>query len=304
LEENILKTFSLLQETIEAYSQNNKCLLNTVNPDSSNPIPQAFYTIFMAFFQLIIDSKVLPADPHGIMKALQNLQKKLDLSNRYATIQARKNNINQTKGLIQNYFAKQDTPSLGQGVELVQNLKNSLLRSHIETTKYECKQGILDLSIDRKINSNLLQNIIETICGIANSEPDTDGYIFWGVADKKQDADKIEELDNITPIEINKRYIVGIDREAKILKKSLEKYVERLVNAIRKSSLTDPLKTQVVTKIDTITYKGLSVIRINVPSQKDLSYVDNKVFMRVNSSTREATGPEIVALYQIFQKNN
>jgi len=196
LEEDIVKTFSVLGETIETYSSDNKCLQNLVNP-VINPIPQAFYTIFMAFFQLVIDLELLPANPQGIMEALKNLQKKLDLSRRYTTIQDRRNNINQTKGLIQDYFAKKDTSTLGQGAELIQSFKNSLLRSRIETAKYECKQGLLDLSPSRKLNNDLPQRLVETICGIANSDPNTDGYIFLGVADKKEDAEKIKILDGL-----------------------------------------------------------------------------------------------------------
>jgi uncharacterized protein with ParB-like and HNH nuclease domain len=66
LEEDIVKTFSVIGETIETYSSDSKCLQNIVNPGINNPIPQAFYTIFMAFFELIIDSELLPADPQKI----------------------------------------------------------------------------------------------------------------------------------------------------------------------------------------------------------------------------------------------
>ncbi|AFZ07737.1 protein of unknown function DUF262 [Oscillatoria nigro-viridis PCC 7112] len=303
LEENIVKTFSVLGATIETYSSDNKCLQNLVNPGINNPIPQAFYTIFMAFFELIIDLDLLPANPQGIMEALKNLQKKLDLSRRYTAIQDRKNNINQTKGLIQDHFAKKkDKSNLGQGVELIQTFKNSLLRSRIETTKYECKQGLMELSANRKLNKNLLPRLVETICGIANSDPENDGYIFLGVADKKQDAEKIKKLDGINPIEINDRYVVGIDREARILGKPLEDYVGILRDTIRQSHLTDPLKTQVMTKIDTIDFKGLSVIRINVPSQKQVSFVGEKAFIREDSSTVEANAPKLVAVSLLFPK--
>ncbi|MEG3908015.1 DUF262 domain-containing protein [Microcoleus sp. w2-18bC1] len=305
LEENIVKTFSLLAETIETYSQGNKCLVNIVNSGSSNPIPQAFYTIFMAFFELVIESELLPANPQGIMEALKNLQNKLDLSHRYAKIQDRRNNINQTKGLIQDYFAKQDSSTSGYGAELIQNFKNSLLRSRIETAKYECKQGFLDLSpTSRKLNDGLPQRLVETICGIANSDPDTDGYIFIGVADKKEDAEKIKILDAINPIEINDRYVVGIDREAKFLGKTLEDHVGILINAIKKSALTDTLKTQVLMKIDTIFYKGFSVIIINIPSQKAMSFVGKKAFFRENSSTVEAEGPKVLAVSERFKKSS
>jgi uncharacterized protein with ParB-like and HNH nuclease domain len=302
LEEDIVKTFSILGETIETYSSDSKCLQNIVNPGINNPIPQAFYTIFMAFFELIIDSERLPADPQKIMEALTNLQQSLQLSKRYAEITDRIKNINKTKGLIQDYFAKKDKSTLGQGAELIQTFKNSLLRSRIETAKYECKQGLLDLSQSRKLNNDLLQRLVETICGIANSDPENDGYIFLGVADKKQDAEKIKNLDKINPIEINDRYVVGIDREARVLGKTLEDYVGILINTIRKSHLTDPLKTQVLTKIDTIDFKGLSVIRIHVPSQKEVSFVGEKAFIREGSSTVEANPRKVVAVTQLFQK--
>ena len=256
----------------------------------------------MAFFELIIDSEVLPANPQKIMQALKKLQQKLELSKRYAEITDRIRNINQTKGLIQNYFAKKDTSTLGQGAELIQAFKNSLLRSRIETAKYECKQGLLNLSPNRKLNNDLLQRLVETICGIANSDPDTDGYIFLGVADKKKDAEKIKTLDGINPIEINDRYVVGIDREARVSGKTLEDYVGILINTIRKSDLTDTLKSQVLMKIDTIDFKGLSVIRINVPSQKQVSFVGEKAFIREDSSTVEAKGRKLVAVSQVFQK--
>jgi predicted HTH transcriptional regulator len=238
------------------------------------------------------------------MQALTKLQQKLQLSKRYAEITDRINNINQTKGLIQAYFApKKDKSHLGQGAELIQTFKNSLSRSRIETTKYECKQGLMDMSpTNRKLNNNLLPRLVETICGIANSDPENDGYIFLGVADKKQDAEKIKNLDAINFIEINDRYVVGIDREARVLGKTLEDYVGILINTIRKSDLTDPLKTQVLMKIDTIDFKGLSVIRINVPSQKQVSFVGEKAFIREDSSTVEANAPKLVAVSQFFQK--
>jgi len=66
--------------------------------------------------------------------------------------------------------------------------------------------------------------------------------------------------------------------------------------------LTDTLKSQVLMKIDTIDFKGLSVIRINIPSQKQVSFVGKKAFIREDSSTVEAEGLKLVAVSQVFQK--
>ncbi len=78
--------------------------------------------------------------------------------------------------------------------------------------------------------------------------------------------------------------------------------MEILINAIKKADLTNPLKTQILMKIDTINYKGYSVIRINVLSQKEVSFVGEKAFIRENSSTVEAKGPKLLAVSQLFQK--
>jgi len=101
---------------------------------------------------------------------------------------------------------------------------------------------------------------------------------------------------------LSHRYVVGIDREARVSGKTLEDYVGILMNTIRKSDLTDTLKSQVLMKIDTRDFKGLSVIRINVPSQKQISFVGEKAFIREDSSTVEAKGPKLVAVSQFFQK--
>lgn len=301
IEQEVIKTFSVLRETIEQYSTDNKCLLHTVNPGSNNPIPTAFYTIVMAFYDLVINKELLPSDPDAIVKSLENIQQKLELSRRYTTIKDRKNNINQVKGLIQDYFAKREPPVLGQGAELIFNLENSLRRSRIETNRYECKQGLLNLDQTRDINNDLLKRLIDTICGIANLGPEANGYIFIGVADKSKDAERIKTLDKITPIEINERYIVGVDREAKAQQLQLEDYVKILVDAVSKSELTEPLKSQVLAGFDTISYKGLSVIRITIPAQYQLSFVGDTAFVRKDSSTEEIKGPELLAIDQLFR---
>ena len=132
--------------------------------------------------------------------------------------------------------------------------------------------------------------------------PEADGYIFIGVTDSKNDAERVKSLDRINPIEINGRYIVGIDREALLQNKTLEQYVKVLTSAIIESELTNPLKTQLLTKFDTILYKGYSVIRITIPAQNEISFIGDKSFIRKDSSTVEIKGKELLAISQIFQK--
>jgi hypothetical protein len=53
-------------------------------------------------------------------------------------------------------------------------------------------------------------------------------------------------------------------------------------------------------KIDIICYKKLSVVRIHVPPQDSVSFVDDKAFTREHSSTIEAKGPQLLAIDKLF----
>ena len=66
--------------------------------------------------------------------------------------------------------------------------------------------------------------------------------ISTSVADKDADAERIETM------KVGQRYIVGIDREAKLLGTTNDKYLERIVGSLRTSALSDPLKTQVLSQ--------------------------------------------------------
>lgn len=90
---------------------------------------------------------------------------------------------------------------------------------------------------------------------MANVGPEADAFIFIGVADKEQDAKRVEQLDGIEAPRIGQRYVVGIDREVAVLKTKTDSYLEKLVGAIRAADLSEPLKTQVLSKIDVIAYR-------------------------------------------------
>ncbi|MBP6471234.1 MAG: DUF262 domain-containing protein [Chloroflexi bacterium] len=300
LREEIKATMSVLREVIDGYNSQSNTLRSVVNPGSRNPIKGAFYALLMAFHKLVIVEEKTPDDYHAIMNAIKGLQKQMIASAKYATTNDRIKNVDKTVGLIQRYFVKKDPPMLRHGAGLALDLENSLRRSRIETTRYECKQGIVDLSSDRKLDKKILVKIVETICGIANVGPDADGFIFIGVADKKEDADKITALDGVVPVTVGSRYVVGLDREIQLLGLKQEQYLEKIMGHIRSSDLSEPLKSQILSQVDYVIYKGLTVIRLRIPAQREISFLAERAYIRENSSTIEATGKKLIAVNQLF----
>lgn len=290
--------FSILEEIFDSQ---NTTIIDVTNPKSRNPVKESFFSIFMALFTLIVKEEKSPAENDKVVKALKDLQKKMTSTANYSITADREKNINLTYGLIHKYFVKKDPPVLKHGAGLALDFENSIRRSKIESNRYECKQGFFDLSHKRKLNQKLYKEIIDTICGIANVGPDEDGFLFFGVADKLNDAETIKKIDKIDYRTINDRYIVGIDRELKLENWSLDDYVNKLLGEIDKSELSEPLKSQVKSQIDIIDYKGMSIIRIRIPKQSEISFVGNKSFIRENSKTIEMDAPRLLSISKLFK---
>lgn len=294
LKRDVQNTFSVFKNCIESISTESNYLRNVVTPGARMPIKNAFYTIYMAMYSLLVKEDLSPCDNRGLFGSLCDLQSRIKVATHYTKTADRLYNIALTKGLMQPYFVKKEPSSLSHGSGLALDFENSIRRSKIETPRYEFKQGLLRLSDDRKYDKALEDQILKTICAIANIGPKSEGYIFIGVADKEADAKRIKELDKVLPIKISNHLVVGIDREATVLGITLEDYCRRIVAFIKASTLSDFLISSVLSNIDIIDYCSFSVIRIKVPSQSEISYCNEEVYERQYNNTVKITMPKAI----------
>src|SRR4029450_1652130 len=129
------------------------------------------------------------------------------------------------------------------------------------------------------------QKLLQTICAIANVGPDADGFLYIGIADKSADAHQVQALYGIEPVSFEHVKIVGVDREADTLKLSLDKYIRIVEDAVKNSKLTGPLRTQVLTGFDVVTYKAMTVVRIRIPRQQQATFLGDDCFIRIGTAT-------------------
>lgn len=294
LRKDVQNTFSVIINCIESVSKEPNYLRSIVTPASRISFKNTFYTVFMAFYTLLVKEDQSPFDCAGLFNSLYDLQSHIKVETHYSTTDNRRKNISLTEGLMRPYFVKKEPSSLSHGSGLALDFENSIRRSKIETPRYEFKQGLLRLSDDRKYDKNLEDQILKTICAIANIGPKSEGYIFIGVADKEADAIRIQKLDGVQPIKVSTHSVVGIDREASSLGISLEDYCRRIVSFIKSSSLSDFLISSVLSNIDIIDYRSLSVIRIKIPSQNEISYYNDEVYERQYNNTEKVESPKAI----------
>lgn len=300
LNDEIKQVLSVLKTIIEDYNPNINALRSIVAPRSRNPVKSSFYAIFMAFFDLLVKQNKSPIETKKIVEALKGHQKQITQGTHYIKAENRIKDINKTIGLIQKYFAHREPSVLDHGPGLAIDFENSLRRSRIETPRYEFKQGILGIEDNAKVNKDLLDRILNTICGIANLGPNSEGFIYIGVADKKKDAERIKEIYKTDYTDISDHYVVGIEREAKKMCVTAEQYLGIIINHIRQSKLSEPLKTQILTQIDQVNYKNYVVVRIRVPTQFQLSDLDDVYYVREGSETKKIEGKKLIAINALF----
>ncbi len=301
--QEVKSTFSTIRAAIEAHDSNRFAFRKLVYPKpTSNAQKSPFYAVFMAFFELMHRESLTPDVNEDIMAQIDNLTNKIEIGQKHIKSDDRRSNIKITKGLIRDHFVKADVATLTHGPGLLIDFENSIRRSRTETARYEFKQGLLRLDDQKTPDPMIIQVILETICGISNIGPEADGFMYIGIADKSADSERAKELYKFEPVKFDQVSIVGVEREAKQLGVELDKYMRRIEDGIRHSKLTDPLKTQVLSALDVVTYKGLAVVRIRVPKQVQASFLGDDCFIRIGSSTHKATGPQIAAVSNAFAK--
>lgn len=302
VKKDIKVVFSEIKEIAETYLDEN-ALKSILNPNAgANPVKEPFYTFFMAMYDLIIKEKKVPFDIDSIFDAVHDLSSKIRGASHYVRSDNRKKNIDLCKGLIQDYFKESDRIERSAGT-LAIDFENYLRRSHVEAPIYDFKQGLYSLDErNRKLSGAMFENIFKNIAALSNLGNGKRGYLFIGVTDKEEDTQKVEKLDALENIpRIGNFGIAGLEREAKLKETSLDDYISFITQKIRNSELPDWLKAKINTSITPITYKGFTVLMIEVVSGDQPVWYKDVLFIRDGASCRAVSGEEVNSVYNLFR---
>jgi len=262
---------------------------------NTNAFPAVFATIMLAIHELIFLEKKRISDYSGIKKAIRRVGSKLDSGRKGTSPEDRRQNIDHVKGIVGRYFIDAKPRKTVNGGHATSDINAAVRRSELEVADYELKQGILTLDTKRAIDPGIMDKIVQTICAIANNGPDRSGKLLIGVSDKIADTQRIVKIDNIKPVKIGNRDIVGVSREAKVLGISNEEYLAKIKTGIKSSLLSDKLKASVLSSIDYNSYSGLGIVIIAIPPQKEISFVGDELYWRDLDSTEHVKGSKLAA---------
>jgi hypothetical protein len=263
---------------------------------NTNAFPSVFAVILIAFHELIVGEKKVISNYPSVQASLKGLHTRIEWGRKATSPEERRKNVDAVKGILGFSFVKDSKVA----EKIYSNhtsvdIENAIRRSEIETANFELKQGLLQLDGKNTPDPDVLEKVIKTICGIANIGPKSTGQILIGVSNKKEDAEKVHQLHGIEPKKIGRRFVVGVNREAKAMGLSTEQYFSKWRDGIRKSALSQKLRDSVLSNMDFNSFYGMGVIAIAIPSQSELSYVDEDLFWRNGDSTEIAKGAKQIA---------
>jgi len=268
---------------------------------TTNAFPSTFAVLLIAFHELIVKEGKKIIDYSSVRRTIVNSAERIETGRRSTSPDERRKNIDSVKGLIGNFFIESDIRSQIYGNHATTDIESAIRRSELELANYELKQGLLSLSDQRIVDEQLINKVIKTISAIANNGQNNMGKVIIGVTDKDADADRIRKLDSIEPKKIGKRFVVGVNREAKALGISVENYFSKWKDAIKNSEISSSLRDSVLSHMDFNSFYGLGVIVIIILPQKELSYVGEEIYWRDGDATELAKTPkQIAALAQRF----
>lgn len=264
---------------------------------NTNSFPAVFAALLIAVHEIVVKGGMRLSDCEAARKAINGLSDRIETSRKATSPDERRKNIDTIKGLLAGAFVKD--PSISTKIysnHAITDIESTIRRSEIETPSYELKQGLLTLDPKkRSIDASVVDKVIKTICAIANNGKDQSGTIIIGVTDKAADSLQVAKLDGIKSNKVGRRFVVGVDREARALGITVEEYFSKWKDAVKNSSLSEPLKSSVLSSFDYNSYYGLGVIVISILPQVGISYFNDEVYWRNGDSTELASKPALIA---------
>jgi hypothetical protein len=209
---------------------------------NTNAFPSVFVVLLLAFHELIVRNGKKVANYETLQQSLRDISSRIETGRKATSPEERRKNVDAVKGLISaNFVAETKLSEMIYSNHSTVDIDAIIRRSEIELANYELKQGLLVLAESGGEDPQMISKVIKTICAIANIGPKSSGEILIGVTDNHADAERVKKIDGVEAKKVGKRFVVGVNREAKRLGISVEKYFSKWKEGIKNSTLSPDL---------------------------------------------------------------
>ena len=263
-------------------------------------VPRYYQIIFLAFYRLLIKQSKKITSQYDLLKVLDGITGSIHLSQgggNWSAIE-RENSINAVVGMIDKFFVENiDDPAT---VKWSTELETILRQSQIEQTCFDFKIGFCNIETG-VFQENTFKKCIKTLTAMANKGRNSIGYIVAGVADKKEDADKLLNINSCYKSIIREKYyITGLNYDIDSIGISADKYFQKLIQILDKEPISDAYKSYIGNNIKFLQYGDKLVLIMKVMGLDEPAIYDNEYYQRMGANLDKFEMKEMKSLFYRF----
>jgi hypothetical protein len=291
-------------EKLISYSdaENNKFRDHVYKGRTSNEQTQIFYAMFLAIFFIRFSDRKIISDYGAAWKALKDVSPRIKVGQQAQNPEVRKQNIDTFKGLIGDFCVARPK-DYQSAVSSQQELKNILSASRVEQQMTEYKQGFVNIKT-KQWETGFEAKIPKILCALANSNPNNQSYLVFGVCDGADDKKAIENAFDIHTYEYHCWHICGVDKDMQAMDINVDDLFVKVRKVIDGSDLSDGIKKDAVSGLRVFDYADRLVFIINVPPQENLSFYGDDCFVRSGNDLKRLSAREVANWSKEFDQAN
>lgn len=281
-------------------TRSNKTLGQLLFGEQQPRAPRYFQVVFLALHKLIVLQNQEAADQDQFGKLIEGCGANINVpeGGRWGAAD-RVNSVNALAGVFSPAFRAAQAYDPAQ-VRWITQMENIFTQSYTEQAAYDFKQGFVRLDGTNTFDEDSFEKIIKTLVGIANIRKGVRGYVLVGVADTEADAKRVGELYEVIPKPFERFMITGVEHEAKALGRNLDQLFLFLMNRIKESKLSEPLKDYVARHVKAVRYYDKTVFVFESEAQAEPSNLGGAFFVRHGNKLIEVDVSQYGELFKRF----
>lgn len=296
--ENFFKVYDLLKTLLKISGKSFNALIS--RDRSFDKVPRYFEIVFLALYNLIVKENKKISSQYELIKSLDDITSSISLSQGGGnwSAQERETSINGVVGIInKNFVDNEDDPAV---VLWSTQLETILRQSKTEQTSFDFKVSFYDFR-EKVFNDKVLDKALRTLTAMANRGKGSIGYVVFGVADKKSDADVLESIDSkYKAIEFNGFYITGLNFDIDIYNHGEDRFYQNIVQKITQSSLDYEYQKYILNNIKFLSYGEKMVLILSIMGLDTPAIYNGEYYQRIGANIEKVETKDFISLMKKF----
>lgn len=299
---DFFKVFDEIKQLLAISGQSFNSLI--AKDKTFDKVPRYYQIVFLALYKLMIKDNKKVSSQYELLKILDGITASVHLGKGGGNWSAssRENSINAIVGMMERCFVDNlDDPSI---VKWSTEFETILRQSRIEQVCFDFKIGFCDLKTG-VFNEESFRKCIRTLTAMANKGRSSIGYVIAGVADKEEDAQKLEEKNaEYKPILKDGYYITGLNYDIDALKMPADRYFQKLIQILDKEPIDDEYKSYIGNNIRFMRYGEKDILILRIMGLDFPAIYDNQYYQRMGANIEKIETKNIAGLFAKFPGRN